>query len=322
MTPEIRTLAPGEKICEPGFYNIPLDVHHSQCCDGVSVTSGVLRRMELEFPGEVWAFHDLNPDRWEREDTDALRLGRAMAAYVEGGEAEVEQHFYVLPEDRPQRPTRQQLVAIKEGRGSTTAMRSLSFWKEVDADPRDKITESQMNLIRDMGRGLVADPAAQALLGGIPEITMAWFDEQTQIWCLSRPDQVAFDGFVGDYKKISPQGALFNEALCDRAIKKHRYDMQMAFAHEGFEALTGYQPQAVGLIFQSDRRPHFCIPREIADEEIGIARFHNHRALRRFRECLDSGHWQEPGEHPGIFRWSDEERERILEQMNTEAAAP
>ena len=53
MTPEIRTLAPGEKITEPGFYRIDLDVHHSQCCDGFSVTSGVLRNIHLKTPGEV-----------------------------------------------------------------------------------------------------------------------------------------------------------------------------------------------------------------------------------------------------------------------------
>ena len=321
MTPEIRTLGPGEKICEPGFYNIPLAVHHSQCCDGVSVTSGVLRRIKQEYPAEVWAFHELNPNRWVREETDALRTGRAMAAYVEGGADEVEEHFYVLPESRPQRPTRQQLTAIKEGRGSKSAIQSLSFWKEADADPRDQITESQFDLIRDMGRALEADPAAQAILGGMPEVTMAWFDERSQLWCLSRPDQISFDGFVSDYKKISPQGQLFDKDLCYRAVEKHRYDMQMGFAHEGFETLTGFQPQAVGLLFQSDRPPHFGIPIEIGEEEIAIARFHNHQSLRRFRECLDSGDWQEPGEHPGIFRWSDEKRERILEEMNTENQA-
>lgn len=322
MTPEIRTLAPGEKISEPGFYNISLDVHHSQCCDGFSVTSGVLRRMQIETPGDVWAFHDDNPDRWEREETDALRLGRAMAAFIEGGLEEVEKHFYVLPDSRPQRPTRQQMAAIKDGRGSKSAMASLAFWREADADPRDHITENQLNLIWDMGRALAKDPMAAEMLDGIPEVTMAWKDERTGIWCLSRPDQIKFDGYAGDYKKISPQGATFDHALCYRAIKKHRYDMQMAFAHEGFEQLTSYQPQAVGLIFQSDRRPHFCIPVEIPEEEIEFGRFYNHRSLWRIKECLDSGHWPEPGENPGMFHWSDDERNRILEEMNMEGTAP
>lgn len=322
MIPEIRTLAPGEKISEPGFYKISLDVHHSQCCEGVSVTSGVLRKVITESPADVWAFHDLNPDRWEREETDALRMGRAMAAYIEGGEEEVEKHFYVLPDHRPNRPTRAQFEAIKEGRGSKSAMTSVAFWKEADSDPRDQITENQMDLIRGMGRGLVADPAAQAILGGTPEITMAWQDPITGIWCLSRPDQVSFDGLVSDYKKISPQGGVFDRNLCYRSVKKFRYDMQMAFAHEGFEVLTGNQPQIVGLLFQSDKRPHFCIPVEIPEEEIAIARFHNRQSLTRFKECLDSGHWPEPGEHPGIFQWSDDERTRILEEMQTAGTAP
>jgi hypothetical protein len=322
MTLDIRTLADGELITEPGFYNISLDRHHSQCCDGPSVTSGVLRRMHLESPGDVWSFHPLNPDRCESEDSEALRMGRAMAAYIEGGADEVEKHFYVLPDNKPNRPTRQQLQSIKEGRASSKANQSVAFWREVDKDPRDKISESHWQLIQDMGHGLKADPAATALLGGIPEVTMAWKDPLTDIWCLSRPDQVAFDGFVGDYKKISPQGGAFNKELCYRAIRKHRYDMQMGFAHEAFEVLTGHQPAAVGLVFQCDRPPHFCIPVEIPEEEIAIGRFHNRQSLTRFRECLDSGYWPQPGDTPAYFRWSDDERNRFLDDMNTAGTAP
>lgn len=322
MSYEIRTLAPGEKITEPGFYNIDIKVHHSQCCDGVSVTSGVLRRMKLEYPADVWAFHELNPDRWERRETDALRLGRAMAAYIEGGVEEVEANFYVLPSYRPDRPSAKQLHLIKQGRGSTAANASVAFWKEVDSDPRDKITETDFQLIKNMGNALSIDPMASALLGGMPEITMAWKDARTGIWCLSRPDQVSFDGFVGDYKKISTQGAPFDHDICYRAIRKHRYDMQIAFANEGFFQLTGNEPQAVSLLFQSDLPPHFCIPIEIPEEEIAIGKFHNSQSLYRFKECLDAGHWPEPGEQPGYFHWSDDERNRFLEEMNTAGVAP
>ena len=47
MTFEIRTLADGELIAEPGFYNISLDRHHAQPCNGPSVTSGILRKMGI-----------------------------------------------------------------------------------------------------------------------------------------------------------------------------------------------------------------------------------------------------------------------------------
>ena len=322
MTSEIRTLADDEVISEPGFYQISLERHHGQPCDGPSVTSGVLRKMETGFPAEVWAFHKLNPDRIEDTDTAAKRMGRAMAAYIEGGADEIERHFMVLPDNRPQRPTRQQLEAIKEGRGSRTAHRSVAFWREVDTDPRDQITEAQFQTIQDMGIALVKDPAATAALGGIPEITMAWQDEATGLWCLARPDNLSFSGILSDYKKISPRGGVFNERLCDRAIDKYRYDMQMGFASEGFERLIGSAPDAVGLVFQSDEKPHFCILREIPEEDLAFGRFHNHRSLVRFAECLKSGHWPEPGENIGPYRRSDSDRERILNEMNTEGVAP
>ncbi len=322
MTPEIRTLADDELITEPGFYQISLDRHHSQPCDGVSVTSGVLREMEMATPGDVWAFHQLNPDRWEEKDTDAKRLGRAMAAYIEGGEEEIEKHFRVLPDDRPQRPTRAQLLAIKEGRGTKTAHRSVAYWREVDQDPRDQITERQWSLILDMGKALAADPAASAALGGVPEVTMAWQDELTGLWCLARPDQVTFDGMLSDYKKVSPQGGRFDYRLCDRRITDHGYDMQMGFAATGFGRLTGNWPSSVGLVFQCDERPHFPILREILEEDLRIGQFRNRRGLIRFKECLDSGHWPEPGEDIGAYQRPDKHRQMMLEQMNTEGMAP
>ena len=73
---QILTLKDDEKIAEPGFYAISLDRHHNQPCDGPSVTSGVLRAMELQTPADVWAFSRLNPDRFEKEQTTALPIGR------------------------------------------------------------------------------------------------------------------------------------------------------------------------------------------------------------------------------------------------------
>ena len=98
MTFEIRTLAKGEKITENGFYNITLDRHHDQPCTSVSVTSGILRKMDplIGDPAEVWATHKLNPDPWEKTDTEAMKLGRAMAAMVEGGYEELKRHTLLL----------------------------------------------------------------------------------------------------------------------------------------------------------------------------------------------------------------------------------
>lgn len=322
MSYKIHTLEKGELITEPGFYNIPLDQHHGQPCDGPSVTSGVLRRMKDHGPSKVWAYHALNPEAWPDEDTQALRLGRAMAALVEGGIEELEKHFMILPDDRPRRPTKDQLRALREGRETATARRSIAFWGEMDRDPRDKLSETEYELICNMGLALAKDPSASAALSGLPEITMAWKDLKTDLWCLARPDNVSFDGSASDYKKVNTGGKPFSQWLVDDRLEFNGYDLQMAFAAEGLEQLTGVWPEVVGLVFQEDKPPFDSILRGIPEEDLRFGQFYNHQSLRRFRECLDSGHWPGPGEHTGSFHRSEKRREAILEEMNVAGVAP
>ncbi len=318
---EILDLGPDEAITRPGFYRISMDRHHGQPCDGVSVTSGVLRKMELATPADVWAFHALNPDPWESEDTEALHLGRAMAAFVEGGMAQVEREFLILIGGEPRRPTAAQRRAYERtGDWSDAARPGAEFWADADAAGKPTLTAKQAKLIASMGRALAADPAAQAVLDGEPEITMAWKDEETDLWFLARPDLVNFDGFVGDYKKVASGGQPFSWRVVDRRIVDHGYDMQLAFAAEVFERLTGFWPDQAAIIAQWDRRPHHIILREIGEEDLRIGQFRNRRSARRFRECLDIGHWPGPGEDIGAFQRPDWHREIMEREMQQQTA--
>lgn len=321
MTFQIRTLGPGEKISEPGFYNIPLSVHHSQPCAGVSVTSGVLRKMELETPADVWAFHMLNPNRWERKESDALRLGVAMAAYVEGGADQVLKVFKMHQQEKPRRPTKAQIAAYDEGRSTEAGTLSVEYWRAVDAEPDDYLTIEEFTMICTMGAVLAKDEAASAVMGGLPEVTMAYQDPITGLWVLSRPDTVSFDGMVTDYKRVSAQGRPFTARLVDRRIEDHGYDMQIALACEAVETLTGSWPSG-GIIAQCAEAPHHVILRGIGEEELRIAQWRNRRALNRFSECLKSGHWPGPGEHVGSYFMHEERRKRFLDEMQTEGTAP
>jgi hypothetical protein len=322
VTYPIRTLAEGEKISEPGFYNIPLEVHHGQPCIGPSVTSGVLRAMEKHGPSKVWATHALNPNRFEPKRTDALRLGAAMAAFVEGGLAALEAQFQILPENKPNRPTKPQMQALKEGRASASAKASIAFWGEVDRDGRDIVTEQELELLAAMGLALSRDPAAAAVLGGLPEITMAAYDERTGLWFLSRPDNLKFDGTMSDYKKVNAGGRPFNKWFCDMRVEDHGYDMQMGFAAEVFEMITNIWSDQAGLVFQEDEPPHDVILLPIPEEDLRLGQFMNRRAATRFRECLDANHWPGPGEVIIPFKRDDKRRERLLEEMNIEGKSP
>ncbi|MGC0225176.1 PD-(D/E)XK nuclease-like domain-containing protein [Pseudooceanicola nitratireducens] len=387
---EIRTLQPDEHITEPGFYRMPLDRHHSQPCmskedwnalscgvlppiTSVSVTSGVLRKIELSTPADVWAFHLLNQNRWERPETAALRMGRAIAAHLEGGMEEVGKFFHVLERDRPNRPTdkqmedyankgasnlsdfcligedaprkptAKQIAAYDEGAATEAAKASVEFWRKVEADgrtpvtrreadqiialkkrveywrkveadPRTPLTDAEIKLIEDMAKAFHADPVAAAMMGGIPEVTMAWQDEQTGLWCLSRPDTVSFDGVVSDYKKMATRGSPFNHRLVDSRITQHGYDMQMGFAVEGMERLVQQTPDAV-IVAQWDQPPYHVIPREIEAEDIGFGKFRNRRALTLFSECYGTGNWFGPGEDMASYQRPDWQREMLIDQM-------
>lgn len=321
FAPRIRTLGPGEIIREDGFYNIPIERHHSQCCDGVSVTSGILRKMELYSPLEVWAFHDLNPERWEPLTSDALNEGAALAALLEGGMPALLERFVVLDADAPSRPTAAQRAAFaRTGKWSDSAAPRAAFWDEVEASGKVALKPAQVQLLVDMARTLAVDPAAQAALDGEPEITMAVYDEETDLWKMARPDLVNFDGMVNDFKKMNAGGRPFDWRLVDRRIEDNGYDMQLAFAAECFEALTGFWPEEAAIVAQSDARPHPVIVREISEEDLRLGQFRNRAALRRFRECLDSGRWPGPGEDVGAFQRSEKGRERLMMRMDIQTA--
>tara|TARA_R110000782_G_scaffold124934_2_gene216526 strand:+ start:1030 stop:1998 length:969 start_codon:yes stop_codon:yes gene_type:complete len=322
MTYEIIDLPEGELITEPGFYRISLDRHHNQPCDGVSVTSGVLRKMNKHGPSKVWATHILNPNRHEPKRTDALRLGSAMAAFIEGGIDGLNAEYQTVAENAPNRPTKAQLQALKEGRASKTAIASIAFWEEVDRDGREVIKEHELELMAAMGLALSQDPAASAVLGGEPEITMTAYDERNKLWLLSRPDNMNFQGLMSDYKKVNTQGAPFDGYFCDRRIEDHGYYCQMAFAADVFERLTGVWSDQSGLIFQEDTAPYDCILRGLSEEDLRFGQFLNNQAARQFRECLDANHWPGPGEVVGMFHMREERRLALLEQMQTAGLAP
>ncbi|MEL6102927.1 MAG: hypothetical protein AAFR68_16650 [Pseudomonadota bacterium] len=320
--PTIHKLGPNEMITEPGFYELPIERHHGQPCDGISITSSKLRKIEKGTPADVWATHPLNPDRYEDKDTDALRMGRAMALFIEGGPEKLEAGFWVLPHNKPRRPTLQQVTAYNEGRATEKGRESVEFWRDVEADPRDVISEDEWDLITSMGRVLAKSPDATAALGGTPEVTMAWRDEINDLWCLARPDQLSFDGMLSDYKKVNTQGRPLTTYTIDARIDQHAYDMQMAFAAEGFHALTGVWPSKVGLIFQWDQPPYHVVLRAIDDEDLQIGAFLNREARALFRHCLDTGNWFGPGEVIGSFQRNPKAREALLERMQKAGTAP
>ena len=317
--PEIITLGVNDQIDKPGFYRLPLSRHHSQPCVGPSVTSSVLRNIEAgASPEEVYETHALNPEAdHSRPDTVALRLGRAMAALMEGRTA-FNQEFIVLPSGRPDRPLPSQIEAFKRGEPSENGLWRINFWSKIEAGNRTPVEEDEFKILMDMANRLSEDPAS-VMLEGEPEITMAWYDEKTKLWVLSRPDTISFSGSAFDYKRMAPgAGQWFTRRLVDSRIDKLEIHMQMALAWEAMEKAGWHRPSEVGIIAQSSTPPYPVIAREIDAEDLEIGRFQCHRAMRIFSESYYSGDWWGPGREIGVFNMNTKKRERLLEDMQTE----
>ncbi|GIT90121.1 hypothetical protein JANAI62_03960 [Jannaschia pagri] len=312
---DIRHLADDEVIREPGLYAMPLERHHGQPCDGVSVTSGILRGMELKSPADVWAFHQLNPGRFERPVTAALRMGQAMAALIEGGIDTLNANFVVSGGSAPRRPTIKQMIAYDEGRATDAGRESVEYWRAMEADTRTVVSQAEFDLIVAMGGVLAQSPEAAAVMSGLPEVTMAWQCPETGLWVLSRPDTVSLDGMTSDYKKMSTKGGAFDYRLVDRRITDHAYDMQMALAAESLEVLGYGWPASVGIVAQCDAPPYHVILREIPEHVLRVAQFRNRRARLRFAECLDSRRWPGPGEDTGAYQYPEWLEQRLLSEQ-------
>lgn len=314
----IRELQVGEKIKEPGFYNIPLHQHHNQPCDGISVTSGVLRTMETAGPAQVWAHSKLNPNSRPVEATKAMTIGAAMAALIAGGVRELQSQFRVLNDNVPRYPDKNMWAAFNEGRASQAAtLKACRAWREIDADPRPNLFMRDVDLLRSMAKELVKDPAATEVMTGYPECTMAAWDEKNQLWLLARPDTINPEQRrSSDYKKIATKGDPFTNDLVDRRVDSGEWGMQLAFASDVFRMITGSYLIENVIVAQWESWPHHVIPRPIPQSSIEEDIFRNRRAATRIRECLDANDW--PVSELGPYKRSKYKSDHIRWQMQNE----
>ena len=82
----VRHIKHGQKISEPGVYDMPMGWYHDDCCVGPSISSSGLRTIWQKSPLHYWYDSYMNPDRDEEDDekveAEALRMGRAAHALL------------------------------------------------------------------------------------------------------------------------------------------------------------------------------------------------------------------------------------------------
>lgn len=227
----------GGKITEAGIYRgVPMDIYHSDCCPGASVSSSGLRQLTPPngCPLKFWDTSYLNPDRVLEETKEHFNVGRAV-------------HTLLLSET---------------GFRDTYVIRpdEWSDWKKQDAQNWRKeqiklgktvLVPDDLDNIEGMAERISKDRTFRDLMTGRVERSIVWQDRKTGVWLKSRPDTIPEDGFISDLKTTADA----SEIGCQRATISYGYHMQMALACMGLEELTARQVTDHVLLFIEVKRP-------------------------------------------------------------------
>ena len=275
------------------FDGVPMDAYHGRpdLCAGPSISSSGLRTISdpEKGPAHYWASSPHNPNRVPEEDAQHFRIGRAAHTLILGEEGFREQ--YVI---RPAKWDSWRTNAAKE-------------WRDEHVEAGFTVLEPKdLELIKGMAglqpwqrdmpdEGLMQSPlVAQGLLQGHIEKSLIWKDAETGIWLRARPDCISESspGLIVDLKTTKGRPS--------KAVWDHGYHMQGALAAEGMEKVLGWAFTSFVLVFVDVAPPHPVRIFELDPyqdgagqmvDPIGIGREQNHRALRKFSECLETGRW-------------------------------
>lgn len=262
----------GGKITEPGIYSgLPMEVYHSDCCDGPSISSSGLRMLTPPngCPLRFWDQSYLNPNRAPEEEKEHFSLGKAV-------------HTLLLSEQGFR-----DLYVIRPAEWTDWRTKDAKAWREeMRAAGKTVLVPEDLDRIQGMAERIAADRTFMDLLQGRIERSIIWKD-RTGVWAKSRPDVIPADGFLADLKTCSDA----SERGCQRSTEAYGYHIQLALAVMGLEAVTGRRVQEHVLLFIETNRPYAYNIKPVDNEAIHIGMRQCRAALNIFAECWEKQEW-------------------------------
>ena len=290
-------------ITAPGVYaGIPNDVYHGreEICPAPSISSTGIKTILGETPRHYYHGSGLNPvPPIEKErKSKALGFGGAAHDWVLEGDAAFLAKYEIVDDDWDRRSNarkEQEAEAIAAGRAI--------------------LKHGELDQIRAMKREIEASIAGPMLVGSQRELTMAWIDRETGVWCrvlydaihLPRPAPV---WMVPDYK-TAESGAPDDFA---RAINNFGYHISAAMYLEGCEHAHGDRPDVWLWCVQEKAEPFDVAVYQCDSETLEYGRLLFRRGLRKFADCLASGRWPGRGEQIRVAGLPEYERIRLAKQ--------
>lgn len=303
-----------QKISAPGVYDVDIEVYHSQCCAGPSISSSGIRRI-LQSPALYWMYSDLNPNRVEEESSEALILGQA-AHHLLLGEAGFREKFTIRPEE----------LYGEKWNGNR---KDCKAWLKDQAEAGlIVLTPAQIETIKGLAGiqpwqkdmpycGLRNHPLVQrGILNGEIEKSMFWKDGRT--WLKARPDAIPADG--NDVVDLKTTTSVDTHDV-SRTIFDRGYHVQAAMIGMGMKSAAGRKMDSFSLIWVDKTAPHEVSIRHLSDEDIILGERAIEIGVRLFERCLLEGRWPgAPQREPDISRislpqWGRDNQSRQLDEI-------
>jgi hypothetical protein len=249
-----------------------MEVYHSDCCVGPSISSGGLNTINNECPAIYWGQSYLNPQGRPGIDTKALAVGKAAHALALG-EPEFAKNFAILPFD------------------SLRTNEAKAWRDKTEAEGKVILRDDDFQMVKDMADAITRSPqCSRAFRNGKPERSLIWKDEQTGVWLKSRPDWLPDDpanGWAIDYKTtadLRPRKFSAQAFECG-------YHLQAALQMDACKAVLGVEPIGIGHVVQEKSPPYLAELRLFTPEQIAFGRREYRRALGIFARCWQTKRW-------------------------------
>lgn len=283
----------GEKISRPCIVSdMPIEVYHSDCCDGPSVSSSGLRTIVAKSPAEYWDSSYLNPKGEPSEETKALLIGRAVHHLILG-QSQFKEKFVVQPEHYPAEDG----TMKKWTYGANYCKR----WREDNRKRgRSAISAADAEMIAGIAKSLARHEFVKSgLLNGLVEHSIFWRDSVTGIWLKIRPDSVP--NLIG--ASVSPVDLKTVEdteyETCRKSFVTYGYHQQCALICQGLKEVMDLHVDEFTLMFCAKKRPFTKRPWWVKEADIADGDEANRVALDVMQWCLTHKEWPEPGRGPG-----------------------
>jgi hypothetical protein len=257
--------APAE--VQPGLYDIPAELYHSDPIPGGSLSSTGARKLVKDCPAKFkyWSEH---PEAPKKE----FDLGTAA-------------HTLLL-DNGPE------LVVVNAEKWTTNAVKAEVA--AIRSEGKTPLKPSELRQVKAMVAAVRVDLEASALLepsSGVAEQSAFWDDNG--VWRRARFDWLRNDGQIVDYKTAR---SCRREDL-EKAFNEHGYHQQQEWYLDAGIALDLIDPQKPFQFVLQEKEPPYLVVVTTCDPMArGIGRHLNEVALNTYAICRDRGEW--PGYLP------------------------